>query len=621
MENDEYKDALGSPNISEKDRKLAEKFKKRYDAGMLYKQSQGYLENWNKADRFWNADQWPDPTSQTKDFPRPVTNHFAEIVEQKVAGLTYEAPDIFYEPVEVNPAPNATEIPVIPLTGEEKDAFTVTVPELLATVVKNLAEKLELEQLLDSGARTAALMGTGIWFYHWDNTVIGGGQNTGYIGDIVGMEIDPADIFVGDPSQPDIQKQPWIIVSERRPRKQVREEYRKYTDLVDYLREEAPQSRAQTYEQQKIEMQETDYVDLLHCWEREWYTSKVEIGGEEIEREMCRINYYVVCQSFVLREEKDFYPYSNLYPFAKFDWYPKRKSFFGKPESADLINNQRELNLLQGISLLGAYQTGLPNIRIRNSFVKKEDVPVGPGGKIIKDSTPPAQGWSIDYMQPPNIAPYIPLLERALEQGMKETSGMHEAIVGKAPSAQLNASAIIALQEAAGVRIRGIQRRMYQAVRDMGLIWLGFIKQHYSEQRAYKVTGRNNVEGVVWFQAQMIEGMEFNVKVSGASASPYSKTVIATTLENMLERGVIDGELYLRMLPVEVFPKVKELLEMVELRQLQEQQKAIEEQLIVMDGMIQQLVTKAAEAGVPITPDTLQVFQQMMEDYRKEAAA
>ena len=89
----------------------------------------------------------------------------------------------------------------------------------------------------------------------------------------------------------------------------------------------------------------------------------------------------------------------------------------------------------------------------------------------------------------------------------------------------------------------------------------------------------------------------------------------------MLERGVIDGELYLRMLPVEVFPKVKELLEMVELRQLQEQQKAIEEQLIVMDGMIQQLVTKAAEAGVPITPDTLQVFQQMMEDYRKEAAA
>src|SRR5690606_26133183 len=81
----------------------AEKIRRRYRSGVSYKQGQGFYEEWAEYERFWNADHWPEATPDTEDFPRPVVNTFASIIEQKVAGLTYELPKIYFEPVEGDP--------------------------------------------------------------------------------------------------------------------------------------------------------------------------------------------------------------------------------------------------------------------------------------------------------------------------------------------------------------------------------------------------------------------------------------------------------------------------------------------------------------------------------------
>lgn len=596
--------------VSEEDKKLAERVQKCYEAGELYKTSRGYYEKWAEFQRFWEGDQWGPVTERTKNFPRPVTNHYSEIIEMKVAGLTYEPPEVYFEPKKGS-LRSQFKVQVSPINPEE-EPFEITPSDLLSTATEHIMNHNDFEKVLENFCRSAGLLSDGLVYLYWDNTAFGKGEGS-FIGEIAMMEVDITDFYVGDPSEPDIQRQPYLIITERRPIDQVKEEYEQYSDAVNHLQKEPPTDTKKSYDHEKTEQKDADYVNLIHYWEKSAVTRTKTVDDVEVTLMENEFNYYVVCQDFVIREKKDCFKYSRMYPFAHFPWYPRRKSFYSKSESAELINNQKELNRLQGISLLGAYNAGLPNIRYKEGFVKKEDLPEGPGGKVIEDSTPPGQGWGVDYMQPPTIASYIPMLKDAMSQGMKDTSGVHEAWSGKAPSAHLNASAIMALQEAAGVRIRGIQRRMYSAIRDIGRIALGMMKEHYTEQRAFKVFGKNAVEGIAWFNVEQFKEMEFDVKVTMGSASPYSKTVVASTLENMLDRGVIDGEIYRKMLPPEVFPRVSDLNELYEEREAEQQQMIMEQQLAIVDEVVAQTIQEARNQGVEISVEALQAMTEMIQ--------
>jgi hypothetical protein len=604
-----------SHSTTDEEKRLAEKVQTRLSSGISYKTSRNLYEEWAEYQRFWDSDQWPGASGDTEQFPRPMTNHFNEIIEMKTAGLCYELPHMYYEPKKGYLKENF-EIPVEsiqqaePVEGEENKPFTVMPSELLGHAADEVWDFNDMDQKVESLTRSGALLGDGLLFVDWNNEIQGGGEGS-YIGEIEVMEIDITDFFVGDPNQQDLQKQPYMILTERLPINQVKTKYAEYGDAAMAIQPEGTENKG-GYDHENIQQSETEYVNLIHYWEKSTEEEEGEVADTKITKKFTGINYFVVCQDYVLREERDFY-LSKLYPFARFPWYYRRKSFYSKPESRDLINNQKELNRLQGIALLGAYKTGLPNIRYKEGFVKKEELSVGPGGNIIADETPPGQGWGVDYLQPPTIAAYIPLLKDSMAQGMKDTSGVHEAWSGKAPSAHLNASAIMALQEAAGVRIRPIQRRLYSALRDLGMIWLGMMMQHYTEDRAYKVYNKDGREGLAWFKVEDFKKMEFQCKVEMRSASPYSKTVIAESLERMVERGIIDGEIFIKMLPREVFPKAKELLELLQERIRQQQEMALGQQTAIISDIVGQTVEQAKASGTPLTPEVLEQMMGMIQ--------
>lgn len=610
--------ALEAP-IAPEDKKKADKIRKYLMAGQNYKAGRDLYNLWAEYQRFWESDQWPQSQDEeTSKFPKPVTNHFSEIIDMKVAGLTYEKPGIYFEPQKGSIKDNF-DVPVVPIDPEdveEEEELSISAAEMLAKMVEDVNEYNDIENVLEEFCRSSALLGNSILYCYWDNSIEGMGEGA-YIGEIGVMEVDIADFYVGDPKEPNIQKQPYVIVTERRPRDQVIEDYEAHSDMAKFIKQEAPTSRTRIYDHEKVEQDKADYVDVVHYFEKKKVEDTAEFGDTKLKRHTLMVNYTVVCQDYVLREEEDYAP-NKMYPFVNFAWMPRRKSFYGKAESTDLISNQKELNRLQGIALLGAYKTGLPNVRYKKDFVKKEDIPIGPGGNVIEDRTPVGQGWGIEYLQPPTIASYIPLLRDSLSQGMRDTSGVHEAWSGKAPSAHLNASAIMALQEAAGVRIRGIQRRFYSAVRDLGKLYLGYIMQYYTENRLYKVYAKKNIEGKAWFTIDRFKDLHFDVKVTKGSASPYAKTVIASTLESMLEQGVIDGDLYLKMLPPEVFPKVTELLELKEDRAVEQQQMMVEQQKAIVDEIVSQVVEQAREQGTEITPEALQEMKEMVKEQAEE---
>lgn len=605
--------------VDPEDKTKVNRITKDLQSSVNYKTSRKLHEKWAEYERFWSSDQWPSVKQGTENFPRPVTNHFKEIIEMKVAATTYEAPNIYFEPRKTS-LQEMEEIEVKPL-NEEVEPFTIKQHELVLVAVEHVGEFNNIEDKLDETCRSTGLLGNGIMYSFWDNTVMGQGAGS-FIGEIGVMEIDISDFHVGDPRQKELQKQPYIVITERRPRKQVIEDYESHSQYASMIQPESSSTLVKkTYDTEKTEQDEADYVDVIHHWEKKVVDVETEYGEDDekdtVKTRKYQIDYHVVCQDYVLREEID-YCWNARYPFADMYWYPGRKSFYAASESDDLINNQKELNRLQGIAILGAYKTGLPDLLYKEDFIKKEDLKVGPGGHIISDSTPPGQGWGAQYLQPPNIAPYIPYLKDAMSQGMKDTSGAHEAWSGKAPSAHLNYSAIMALQEAAGVRMKGVRRRFYKMYKDLALVWLGLMAQYYTEERMYKVYSKDNDEGVAWMKPEYVSNFEYDVKASEGSASPFSKTVIATTLENMYDRQIIDGDTYLKLLPPEVFPRVLEILEIMDERVKEQEDMVWENQKQIIDEVVAETISQAKEQGIEISPETLQHMRQMIQAVAQE---
>jgi hypothetical protein len=124
----------------------------------------------------------------------------------------------------------------------------------------------------------------------------------------------------------------------------------------------------------------------------------------------------------------------------------------------------------------------------------------------------------------------------------------------------LNASAIIALQEAAGIRIRGIQRRLVKAIKEMGELWLAHWKEFYTEPRLYRKVGPNNQVGFIWFTATDYKDMQFDVKVRAGTASPFSKSLAMANLDKLLEMQLITPDEYLDMIPNDIMPQAKRIL-------------------------------------------------------------
>ena len=603
---------VNHPKVSEKDRKIAERIKRVYHAGVQYKQSMQYYEKWAEHARFWCGDQWPAPTEKTQNFPRPVINKVAEIVNQKVAGILHDVGEIHYLPMEQYA--DVRRLPVENMGLDEGEDITnsdIDAAEALSLVAKHEQDRMEFRDILDRGTLNAAITGTMCLLFSWDNTLVGGGENSKWKGNVNCQEIDPFDIYPEDPSQHEVQKQPGIIIAERLPLSQVKDFYGQFSDEVLYLKAEKPEARIQS--ERRIEQDETDYVNIYHYWTKEAVEHEIEFGGEQVKQISHQVNYYVSCQDRIIREDKNISA-AGLYPIATFQWYPKKKSFFGKSEVDDLIASQKELNRLAGLGLLTVYTTGLPNVVYKSGFINKEDILPG-GGGIIEDSSQPGV-QAISYMQPPQASAIIPYLRDSLTKGMEDTSGVHEAWTGRAPSAQLNASAIIALQEAAGITIGNIQERLHRCLRDCGRILLSFWKEKWDYERLIRITSDNhpgNIKGVFWFKGTDFADMEFDVKVS-SGPSPFSKAIVAATLDHLIQYQAIDGETYLELLPPESFPKVQYILRRQKEREMEARQAMIEQQFQVIEHMAEEVVAQAQAQGVEITPEAIAQLMEMVKE-------
>lgn len=515
---------------------LASEVNKQYEEGLSYKRRMGFLSKWPMYERFKAGDQWPATVKGTENMPRPVINAIKMIETHKVANVMSEQIKMIFSRQEVDES-----------TEEQED-----VGELFSRFAESTWERLKQDELNEEGLDVAANTGTGIWHYIWDNSIQGGNKHR-FIGDMEGEIIDPINVFFGNPQQRNVQKQPYIIISSRETVKNIREYARANGMSKEMVMQIKPDKDTQDegYDGAKVEINDTSKVTVLT---RYW-------KGRDKETKKMNVFFCKTASGLTIKKATN--TQLTLYPVAVMPWERRKKSIFGVGDTEGLIPNQKAVNMLVAMQILSVQLTGWPKLVYKSNAIDPWKVTNAPG-EMIEDRSPPNQGDGVKYLTPGTVNAQAANLVEAILGYTRQMTGADEAATGSAPSADLNATAIMLLQKAAAIPIESIKRRFYRLIEDIGRIWEDFWKVKYNIDRQVMLKNEDGETYPEMFNGSQYQGVEMNLKIDVGPSSTYSESLMLSSLDRALDRGDIDYEQYLKYAPRTVVPFRDRLMKEIE---------------------------------------------------------
>lgn len=554
-----------------------------YKDGLAYKKQMGYLDKWPEYERFKAGDQWPAVTPKTKNLPRPVFNIVKYIQNHKVSSVMNENIRMVFtgqESVDEDQMSVMTpgDQQTVQLAEDAADTFT-----RYSDVVW---EHIKQDELNEEALESAANIGTGIWHYYWDQS-IQGGNITRYVGDMAGETLDAVNVFFGNPQQREVQKQPYIIISSREMLDSVKETAKANgisNEMISLIQPDKDVND-EGYDRAKVEVTSSKKVTVLTKYWKEKGT----------------VYFMKVCSSVVVvpKTSTDI----NLYPIVVMQWERRKRSIFGVGDTEGLIPNQKGINLLMAMQLLSAQLTGWPKLVHKSNAVDPNKITNTPG-EIIEDRSPPGTGDGVKYLHPPTPSSAIPGLVDSFIDYTKTLSSAQDAATGDVAKGQLNASAIMLLQKAAGVPIESIKKRFYRAMEDVGRIWEQFWKVKYNTTRMITVEDDDGTMIGREFEGTQYQGIDLNLKIDIGPSSSYSEQLMMASLDNLFNGGHITLDQYLEFAPKNVVPFKDRLMRQIQQRQ--EDQQAIEQQMAMMAAG-----QAGAQPNAPVIPQEPSMPQQM----------
>lgn len=500
--------------------KLSGEVEKQYKEGLSYKRRMGFLSSWPEQARMKAGDQWPAPTPRTKSLPRPVFNVIKMVEGHKVANVMSEQIKMLFSTMEMDDN-----------TQDDESG------DLFSRYSDSTWERIKQDELNEEALDICANTGTVAWHYYWD-TSKQGGKTLPYIGEMEGEIIDPINIFFGNPQQRKVQKQPYIIISSREDIENVKADARANGMSKEMLSQIKPDKETQDegYDAAKIEVNDTGKVTVL---------TKYWKGTDK------RVYFCKVASGLTTKKPTN--TYLKLYPVAVMQWDRRKKCIFGVGDTEGLIPNQKAINLLVAMQILSVQLTGWPKLVYRSDAIDPSKVTNTPG-EMIEDRSAPGMGDGVKYMNPGNISGAAANLVEQILNYTRQMTGANDAATGNMSSADLNATAIMLLQKAAGIPIESIKRRFYNVVEDIGRIWEDIWKVKYNIGRHVMLKDDDGEEYPEYFKGTDHADNEMRLKIDIGPSSTYSESLMLSSLDKFLDRGDITFEQYLKLAPKNVVP-------------------------------------------------------------------
>lgn len=558
---------------------------KEYEAGVNFKTaigSRGVYEQAKMNERFYVGDQWHGAACGND---RPLVRHnvIKRIGDYKISMVSANPISVNYSAEGI---PNTVGIKktlkenielmsngTMPeLFNEEQasDEEINLVMSAMSDYFKTTSERLKFDSLKEEVLRNAYISGMGLIYTYWDKDIMTGlyadeGKTKAIKGDIAAEVLDVENVYLGDPNITDIQKQPYIIISQRKSIKELRAEA-KENGIGEYEIEKIKADDSYNYEAGEYGSKENELAKKATVLTKLW---------KEKQGDGFTIKAKRVCKGVTIRDEWDLG--IRLYPLASFVWERRRNNAYGESEITYLIPNQIAINRMLTASLWAVLMFGMP-IAVVNTDLVQEGFTNEPGTVVEISGSPEEFASAISYISPANFSPSFDNNITSLINNTLTQAGANDAALGNMRPD--NMSAIIAVREAATMPLQTVQNRYYQFCEDIARIWAEFWVQKYGN-RSIKM----QEEGNTWylpFNAEKYKDLVVTARIDVGSSTLYGEAQTIATLDALFDRQVIDVLQYIKRLPKGVIPDVTGLIK--EMEKANEEAKAMQEAMMASNA-------------------------------------
>ena len=485
------------------------------------------LENTVKVnENFYIGKQWEGV--QANGLPTPQINILKRVVGFITATITTD-----------NIKVNATAMSNIPDVDKLEDPVRIINAEF-----DFLTEIIGVPALMREFARNAAIDGDSCMYAFWDEDVDAGNGNHGLIKTEI---IQNTRVFFGNPSDKDVQNQPFIQIAMRKPVREIQKRA-KANGIKDYASILPDDDDSQAVDSSKRTDGMVTVITTLY---------KSEEDGTVWAYESTQNCDVAKPKSLGIR----------LYPIVWLCWDYIQDCYHGQAMITGLVPNQIFINKATAMAMVSMMRTAWPKTLYDRTRVKKWDNRIG--------SAIPVAGGDINsvakVIDPPSISPQVSqFIELAITKTEESLGATSVALGDTRPD---NTSAIIALQRAAATPSEQTKQNLYKAIEDLYRIYYEFIADRYGSRTVSMQTPDELKPAYVdagmpipatiskEFDFGFFKDNPFLLKLDVGASTYDSEIASMQTLENMLMRGNITPVQFLERVSDDYVPKRTALIE------------------------------------------------------------
>lgn len=431
-------------------------------------------------------------------------------------------------------------------------------------------EKANMEQRLWSTIKDSAVTGDGVQYYGTK--------------DVADMQMIPnTNIFYGDESETDVQKQPYIVLWQRLNVSDVRTEAELNGCSEEDIQLILPDSETQDVvgNQEELDHTGNDKDSKVTC------IIHMEKKGGIVH--ICKSTKHVVYEEehpiAVTNPDGSQGRGLTLYPIAKISWKDYPNDARGVSEVKQLIPNQIEINKTLARRSQIIKLTAFPRLAYDgNAITNPEDLEKV--GAPIDVSTGGVQSINqmISYLNPAQSNNDAKNYADDLLAMTQELAGAGETARGNIELNRVAASAVLAIRDQAALPLNEQVAKMKTFVEDLAKLWLEIWMVYNPNGLEVMVEQEDPLTGMKQKTMQVITKEELDmlkpqIRIDTSNDNPWTKEAEQTWLDNALANQHITFEEYIDLIPVSgIAPKAK-LEKLREKRQIQMQMQQAQQQM------------------------------------------
>ncbi len=484
----------------------AEQIFAQYKKGVAYKQSIDLYETVKKNQRFFVGNQWEGVHAPELD--KPVFNILKRVCNLFVASIVSDDIGASIRPYRL-------------------DAQSQFGARILETELARAIEHAKIKSKNRDAVKNACVDGDACFYVYFDDKAKTGQTAQG----MPAVElIDNTNVVFANTATTDVQKQEYILITQRCNVEEVRREALKNgisPAEVDAIVPDADENEMTAYEDAQ------NVTVIVKLW---------------------RENGSIYCakstaQAFVK------YPFDtglSLYPIAYMSWEKVKNSCHGQAAVTELLPNQIFINKCYAMGMDYVKKLAFPKLiydgnKFPNGFSNRI-------GEAIKVSGNVNDAVAHAFRMPDMSNQVMELVEKTMAY-TKEYMGASDASLGvMRPD---NASAIIALQQATMAPLELNKLAFYQFVEDYVRILIDVITTCYGERLVCYTDAEDNTAETV-FDFALLRDAVFDLEVNIGASAYWSEIAQTQTADNLFNKGIItDPEIYLESIP-EMYVKNKQ---------------------------------------------------------------